>query len=406
MRTRCSSPRLSHRRTRSRSEKRPKPAPRSRAGVRRAGSPSRRARAGGGRAGAAGGRAELGRAGDRRAGPRRATGGRARRHRARRGSGRPRRRARHPRVGSPPPLLARPSRTAPPGRPSSGRMDVNTRKAENRRMPATRREFLEAGAAVALAASLPPAVHAAASTPRPNFVVLVVDTLRADYVGAYGGRAQTPFIDSLAARGLRFTQFYPEAMATVPARAPSSPAAASGPSAAGMSRATCSALRDGRRSASRRRHSRALSSGPATGPDTPPTTRSSASRGATAAFARASTGSHALAGRSAYGSGQGRVPLGAQPVARARAPRAPHRAADAPLPGGGGTGPTSSARGRRGCSAPGPRRSSKRPPGSRSRWSSTPTSHTSPGPRRGPTSTSTATPATAARSPARAATSG
>ena len=85
-------------------------------------------------------------------------------------------------------------------------------------MPATRREFLEAGAAVALAASLPPAVHAAASTPRPNFVVIVVDTLRADYVGAYGGRAQTPFIDSLAARGLRFTQFYPEAMATVPAR--------------------------------------------------------------------------------------------------------------------------------------------------------------------------------------------
>ena len=48
--------------------------------------------------------------------------------------------------------------------------------------------------------------------------MVVVDTLRADHVGAYGGRAQTPAIDSLAARGLRFTHFYPEAMATVPAR--------------------------------------------------------------------------------------------------------------------------------------------------------------------------------------------
>jgi arylsulfatase A-like enzyme len=84
---------------------------------------------------------------------------------------------------------------------------------------ATRREFLEAGAAAALAASLPGSLDAqAAAASRPNFLVLIVDTLRADHVGAYGGRAQTPSIDALAARGLRFTHFYPEAMATVPAR--------------------------------------------------------------------------------------------------------------------------------------------------------------------------------------------
>ena len=47
---------------------------------------------------------------------------------------------------------------------------------------------------------------------------MIIDTLRADHVSAYGGRALTPNIDALAARGIRFTRFYPEAMATVPAR--------------------------------------------------------------------------------------------------------------------------------------------------------------------------------------------
>jgi arylsulfatase A-like enzyme len=85
-------------------------------------------------------------------------------------------------------------------------------------MPATRREFLEAGASAALAATLTDAGAWAAAKRRPSFVLVIVDTLRADYVGAYGGRAQTPNIDELAHRGLRFTHFYPEAMATVPAR--------------------------------------------------------------------------------------------------------------------------------------------------------------------------------------------
>src|SRR5688500_4903434 len=50
--------------------------------------------------------------------------------------------------------------------------------------------------------------HANAARERPNVVVLVLDTLRADYVGAYGGRALTPNIDRLARRGLRFTRVF------------------------------------------------------------------------------------------------------------------------------------------------------------------------------------------------------
>jgi arylsulfatase A-like enzyme len=84
-------------------------------------------------------------------------------------------------------------------------------------MPGTRREFLEASASAALALTLAES-DALAARRRPNFLVVIVDTLRADHVSAYGDRALTPNIDDLARRGLRFTHFYPEAMATVPAR--------------------------------------------------------------------------------------------------------------------------------------------------------------------------------------------
>jgi arylsulfatase A-like enzyme len=84
-------------------------------------------------------------------------------------------------------------------------------------MPETRRAFLASTAAAALAPYLEAAASAAGDQ-RPNVVLVIIDTLRADYVGAYGGRAYTPSIDALAARGVRYTRFYPEAMATVPAR--------------------------------------------------------------------------------------------------------------------------------------------------------------------------------------------
>ena len=43
--------------------------------------------------------------------------------------------------------------------------------------------------------------------PRPNVVVITIDTLRADHVGAYGyRRPTTPFFDRFAARGFLFEQ--------------------------------------------------------------------------------------------------------------------------------------------------------------------------------------------------------
>ena len=84
----------------------------------------------------------------------------------------------------------------------------------------TRRRFLQvAGAATAATALAPRTLdsgRASAAADRPNVVVLVVDTLRADHV--YGDRAQTPTMDALAREGLRFTRAFPEAMPTVPAR--------------------------------------------------------------------------------------------------------------------------------------------------------------------------------------------
>jgi arylsulfatase A-like enzyme len=82
----------------------------------------------------------------------------------------------------------------------------------------TRRRFLEASAATAAGVALGQTQAFAAQAGRPNVLLLVVDSLRTDYVGAYGSRVKTPNIDAIAAQGLRFTRAYPEAMPTVPAR--------------------------------------------------------------------------------------------------------------------------------------------------------------------------------------------
>ena len=60
------------------------------------------------------------------------------------------------------------------------------------------------------------AARAAIGDDRPNIVVIIVDTLRADH--AFGGRARTPNFDALTRQGLSFTRFCCEAMPTVPAR--------------------------------------------------------------------------------------------------------------------------------------------------------------------------------------------
>jgi arylsulfatase A-like enzyme len=93
----------------------------------------------------------------------------------------------------------------------------------------TRSEFLKAaGAGVA--------VLAAAGCSRPNIfpnlpdksligdqdmnvVVVIIDTLRKDHVGAYGNTwIKTPNLDALAKESLRFTRAYPESIPTICAR--------------------------------------------------------------------------------------------------------------------------------------------------------------------------------------------
>src|SRR5262249_6723572 len=55
------------------------------------------------------------------------------------------------------------------------------------------------------------------STPAPNFILIVVDTLRADRLGSYGSdRALTPFLDELAGRSTVFQRAYAQSSWTVP----------------------------------------------------------------------------------------------------------------------------------------------------------------------------------------------
>jgi len=96
--------------------------------------------------------------------------------------------------------------------------------------PLSRRDLLRAGGAGAAGLAAGAAGYAlleseaeqdekeAAEEPR-NVVVVVIDNLRADHVGAYGSRrVRTPSLDALAKEGLRFTAARPEAFPTVAAR--------------------------------------------------------------------------------------------------------------------------------------------------------------------------------------------
>src|SRR4051795_6722217 len=56
--------------------------------------------------------------------------------------------------------------------------------------------------------------------PAPNVLLITIDTLRADALGVYGNRSvSTPWIDRLAAAGVRFTQARASAVVTLPSHA-------------------------------------------------------------------------------------------------------------------------------------------------------------------------------------------
>jgi arylsulfatase A-like enzyme/Flp pilus assembly protein TadD len=63
------------------------------------------------------------------------------------------------------------------------------------------------------------AFPAFARTADQNVLLITIDTLRADALGSYGGRARTPNLDRLAADGIRFTFAHAHAVVTLPSHA-------------------------------------------------------------------------------------------------------------------------------------------------------------------------------------------
>src|SRR5262245_35817566 len=49
---------------------------------------------------------------------------------------------------------------------------------------------------------------AATAQSRPNILIILSDDMGFSDIGCYGGEINTPNLDSLAANGMRFTQFY------------------------------------------------------------------------------------------------------------------------------------------------------------------------------------------------------
>ena len=76
----------------------------------------------------------------------------------------------------------------------------------------TRRDFLKAvglgTAAVALSGCTGEMRQIFGGDKRPNIILIMADDMGYSDIGCYGGEVSTPNIDSLAANGIRFTQFY------------------------------------------------------------------------------------------------------------------------------------------------------------------------------------------------------
>ena len=60
---------------------------------------------------------------------------------------------------------------------------------------------------------------ASAEVKQPNVVILLADDLGSQDLGCYGGPVKTPVLDSLAARGVKFTDFHAGAAICSPSRA-------------------------------------------------------------------------------------------------------------------------------------------------------------------------------------------
>jgi arylsulfatase len=61
---------------------------------------------------------------------------------------------------------------------------------------------------MALMSAVSVCVAAQSANARPNIILILADDLGFSDIGCYGGEVRTPNLDALAAKGLRFTQFY------------------------------------------------------------------------------------------------------------------------------------------------------------------------------------------------------
>ena len=68
--------------------------------------------------------------------------------------------------------------------------------------------FVAAAAVTTAGGAFRPPPAAAPADSRPNVVLILVDDMGWSDIGPYGGEIPTPNLDALAARGVRFTQFY------------------------------------------------------------------------------------------------------------------------------------------------------------------------------------------------------
>ena len=107
--------------------------------------------------------------------------------------------------------MARRRKRAPSGPPAAAAEAPRRSRAARAAMVALAVGALSV-AAIALSRSL--------RRPRPNLLVVTIDTLRADHVGAYGyAAAETPVMDALAGRGARFANALSAVPLTGPAHA-------------------------------------------------------------------------------------------------------------------------------------------------------------------------------------------
>lgn len=102
------------------------------------------------------------------------------------------------------------SKLVPDSRP--GTVHPLQLKARQRWLGLAARAALTAGAAVgagtALAATAGAAAPGSPADPRPNILLILADDLGYSDLGCFGSEISTPNLDALAARGIRFSEFY------------------------------------------------------------------------------------------------------------------------------------------------------------------------------------------------------